>query len=145
MFLTKVENDINFFRGDLAVIKADGRLKTVSDADYESVVSNEKYAEIVDGNVVFTDNNAVSLSLVEDDFNLCKTEMLERIDHFLHEAQQKLARSEWSDMKTRMNNFRSALNSFDPSTVTYPVTTNFSRYWFDNQSVEPLPLCYFPH
>jgi len=143
-FITKVENDINFYRGDLAVIKADGRFKTISDSDYESLVIGEKKVELVNNSVVLSNSNSSLTSFSKADFDAVKSDISKEVDDFVVNANDKLSKSEWSNMKTRINNYKTALDNFDTSTLTYPQTSNFLKYWFDNQSVEPLPYCYFP-
>ena len=143
VFLAKEENHINFYRGDLAIIKSEGRLKEVSEEDYKSLVAGEKNAKLTDGNVVLSDQTE-SLNFSQSDFEVIKNFLLEDINRFIRRATAKLAKSEWSSLKTNLTEFQTALQNLDVSTISYPVSTSFYRYWYTNQATEPFALCYFP-
>ena len=113
----KEENDLKIHRGDIELIKADGRLKTISDDDYHSYIAREKTAILDDFDNI--------IQIYQD--NLQKTLTEKRL--FLNQA-------EHSGLKTRLEGLKSGLENVDKSGITFPITTTFARYWIDNESSE---------
>ena len=133
----KEKADFNLITGVLFHFEDKGLLKQVSREDYTSVVSREKEATLQDGNIILTVPEINSFSLTQEDFQRDKDLSIGYVDTFLKKHSKKLATSEFSSLNTRLNDFKTALTNLDLSTISYPVTTRFLRYWFDNQSVEP--------
>lgn len=137
--LAKEENDIALSRGDLAVIKSEGRLKTVSETDFKSLVTGEKEATLSDGNVVLSDvlSDGAIHNYSQTAFTAEKDLIKGMVDKFLVDKEHRLNLSEFSGLKTRLTAFQTALANFDDSSITFPVTTSFLRYWYDNETAEP--------
>lgn len=129
--------DFNLIRGDMSYLETDGLLKQVSRDDYKSVVSREKEATLQNGNVVLTDPESNPVSYNQEAFQAEIDLSISYLDKFMEKYSAKLATSEFSSLNTRLNNFKTALNDLDASSLTYPITTRLLKYWFDNQSVEP--------
>lgn len=134
--------DFNLIRGDIPYFENEGLLKQVSRDDYKSVVSREKIATLQDGNVVLTDPEPNPVSYNQEAFQAEIDLSILYVDNFMEHHSAKLATSEFSSLNTRLNNFKTALNDLDASSLTYPITSRFLRYWFDNQSVEPFSSRY---
>ena len=138
-YAAKEENDLKLFRGDIAEIKSSGRLKTISEADFHSFISNEKTARLDGENVVFEDvvddgNPVISLS--SDDFDVLKNLHLEAVKDLLESKGGRLNESAFSNLKTRLNAYKTGLENLDKSTYTLPSTTSFIRLIIDNEDFE---------
>jgi hypothetical protein len=133
----KEKADFNLITGVLSHYENNGLLKQVSRDNYISVVCREKDATLQDGNVVLSDPEAYSLSNTQEDFQRDKDLSIGYVNNFLQKHSVKLGTSEFSSLNTRLNDFKTALTNLDLSSLSYPITTRFLRYWFDNQSVEP--------
>jgi len=133
----KEENDLKIHRGDIELIKADGRLKTISDDDYHSYIAREKTA-ILDGeNVVFEDvPNPTPDNHSSDDFDNIIQIYQDNLQKTLTEKRLFLNQAEHSSLKTRLEGLKSGLENVDKSGITFPITTTFARYWIDNESSE---------
>ena len=137
-YIAKNESDLKIHRGDLEIIKADGRLKTISDADYDSYLCGEKSARLDGDNVVFEDvlnvddpNHEVTSEEFDyaiDSYLTMVTNTLENNDH--------LRKEEHANLKTRLEDFKSALENIDKSALSFPLSSSFRRWWTDNQSSE---------
>jgi hypothetical protein len=142
----KEKNDLNLVRGDVAHHESLGLVKEVSRDEYKSVVCAEKQAALQDGNVVFTEPEAVNADdLIDNTQEIYQNTIdshLSKVDNFMTKHAVKLANAEHSSLNTRLNEYKTALTNLDASTVSYSKTTNFLRYWFDNQSVEPFSNSY---
>jgi len=135
----KEENDIKIHRGDLEVIKADGRCKTISDDDYHSYVCREKEATLDGDNVVFTDvpaDGSQADNHSSDDFDNINQTYLDLVKKTLSNKSIELNQAEHSGLKTRLEGLKSGLENVDKSGITFPLTTSFARYWIDNESSE---------
>ena len=47
-----------------------------------------------------------------------------------------LKKAENAGLKTRLEGLQTALKNVDKSSITFPLTTSFARYWIDNESSE---------
>ena len=140
--IAKEENDFNLTRGNLDHYKGLGKLKTVSADDYKAIVAGEKKATLTDDNVVLTDVADRVFSYDQEGFQIAVDEQLQLVNNFLEQWAGKLDTSDFSGLKTRINNYKSALENINISSLNYPITTDFFRYWYDNQSTEPFPSGY---
>lgn len=138
----KEENDFNLMRGDLSHYKNLGKLKTVSEDNYKAIVAGEKKAALTDGNVVLTDVSDRTFSYDQTGFQSAVDEQLELVNNFLERWSAKLDTSNFSGLKTRINSYKTALTNLDVSSLSLPITTDFFRYWYDNQSSEPFSSDY---
>lgn len=142
----KEKNDLNLVRGDVAHYESLGLIKEVSRDEYKSVVCAEKQVTLQDGNVVFIEPEAVNADdLIENTQEIYQGAIdthLSKVNNFMTKHAVKLANAEHSSLNTRLNEYKTALTNLDASTVNYSKTTNFLRYWFDNQSVEPFSNSY---
>ena len=137
------ENDLKLHRGDFDFIKADGRLKTVSDDDFNSYICGEKLASLDGDNVVISDKLLHPETAATDGENLTsemfendKNDYIKKLNKFLAHHGAKLSRPEFSDLNTRLEAFKTALENVDSSSIYFPLNVNFERYWIDNESVE---------
>jgi hypothetical protein len=140
--IAKEENDFNIMRGNLSHYKDLGKLKTVSEDNYKAIVAGEKKAVLTDGNVVLTDITDSTFQYDQESFQLAVDKQLELINEFLENWSSKLDTSNFSGLKTRINNYKTALTNLDVSSLSFPITTDFFRYWYDNQSSEPFSSDY---
>jgi len=143
----KEKEDLNLIRGDVAHFESKGLIKEVSREDYKTVVCREKEAKLQDGNLVIeqdaeVDNHYQPVSMTQEIFQEDVNRSIEFITNFMNRHAVKLATSEFSSLNTRLNNFKTALENLDLSSITFPVTTRLLRYWFDNQSTEPFTIRY---
>ena len=131
-YIAKNESDLKIHRGDLEIIKADGRLKTISDSDYDSYLCGEKSARLDGDNVVFEDPNhevtSEEFDYAIDSYLTMVTNTLKNNDH--------LRKEEHANLKTRLETFKSALENIDKSALSFPLSGSFRRWWTDNQSSE---------
>ena len=137
----KHKEDLNLIRGDIAHYESNGLLKEVSDDDYKEVACNEKSAVLQDGNIVYGDSTSSIAESVDDMPEIFETEkniIINMITKFKEKHSVRLALSEFSDLNTRIDNYKTALENLNPSSMTFTATTSFLRHWFDNQSVEPI-------
>ena len=133
----KEENDLKIHRGDLELVKADGRLKTISVDDYHSYVSREKEARLDGENVVFEDvPNASPENHSSNDFDNIVQMYQDKLQKMFIEKHVVLKKAENAGLKTRLEDLKSALQNVDKSGITFPLTTSFARYWIDNESSE---------
>lgn len=88
------------------------------------------------------DNHYQPVSMTQEIFQEDVNRSIEFITNFMNRHAVKLATSEFSSLNTRLNNFKTALENLDLSSITFPVTTRLLRYWFDNQSTEPFTIRY---
>lgn len=137
------ENDLKLHRGDFDFIKADGRLKTVSDDDFNSYICGEKLASLDGDNVVISDQLIHPETAATDGENLTsemfendKNHYIKQLNKFLDHHSAKLSRPEFSDLNTRLQAFKTALENVDSSSISFPLNVNFERYWINNESVE---------
>jgi|TARA_X000000950_G_C13742592_1_gene589198 hypothetical protein len=136
------ENDLKLLRGDFDIIKADGRLKTVSDDDFNSYICGEKFASLDGDNVVLEaplvhpGSGDDVLSCSSEDFTKEKNQLIENITKFLSRHTAKLNSAEFSSIKTRIEAYKTALENVDLSSVTFPQSVNFMRHYINNESVE---------
>tara|TARA_R100000329_G_C7557665_1_gene197175 strand:- start:169 stop:654 length:486 start_codon:yes stop_codon:yes gene_type:complete len=139
-YAAKEENDLNLHRGDIAEIKSNGRLKTISEAEFHSFISNEKTARLDGENVVFEDPIVSDIdpviSLSSDDFDMLKNLHLEAVKNLLESKGGRLNESAFSNLKTRLNAYKTGLENLDKSTYTLPSTTSFIRLIIDNEDFE---------
>jgi hypothetical protein len=133
----KEKADLNFITGALSHYENAGLLKQVSRDDYISVVCIEKEAKLQDGNVVLSDIEAQTISNTQEELQKDKDTILGYVNNFLEKHSVKLGTAEFSSLNTRLNDYKTALTNLDLSSLSYPITTTFIRYWFNNQSVEP--------
>lgn len=143
----KEENDLKLHRGDLDVIKASGRLKTISTDDFNSYIAFEKTARLDGSNVVFENvlvhSAADNPSMSSDEFDECKNDLLERIENILEKQGGRLNESAFSGLKTRIETLKSGLENVDKSSITFPINSSFTRYWIDNESSEAFDTAFF--
>lgn len=140
----KEENDLKIHRGDLDVIKAAGRCKTISTDDYNSYIALEKTARLDGSTVVFENpvlhQEADKGTIPSDVFDVIKDDYLEKVNHILESKGSKLNESAFSGLKTRLEGFKTGLENVDKSSITFPINTSFIRYWIDNESSEPFDI-----
>ena len=143
VYIAKEESDLKLHRGDLEDIKADGRLKTISQDEYNSLLTKEKTAQLVGDSVVLEDvenhdgnDGTVSISMSSDDFDSMKNMYLEKVSNILDSKDSDLKREGLDSLKTRLQAFKSGLMNVDKSSITFPLTVNFAKYWVDNESSE---------
>ena len=134
---SKEENDLKIHRGDLEQIKADGRLKTISDDDYNSYITREKTARLDGENVVFEDvPNPASENHSSSDFDTMLQMHQDILQKMLLNKYSDLKKAENAGLKTRLEGLQTGLKNVDKSSITFPLTTSFARYWIDNESSE---------
>ncbi len=144
------ENDLKLLRGDFDIVKADGRLKTVSDDDFNSYICGEKFASLDGDNVVFN-SSLIHPETAADDVTICSSEdftkeknkYVEDITKFLIKHTARLNLAEFSSIKTRIEAYKTALENVDLSSVTFPQSVNFMRYYINNESVESFHKDFF--
>ena len=139
VYIAKEESDLKLHRGDLEEIKADGRLKTISESDYHSLLAHEKYAELDGDNVVVQDepnHDGDVISVSEDDFDSLVNYYIEKVSNILDSKASDLQREGLDSLKTRLQGFKSGLMNVDKSNITFPLAVSFERYWIDNESSE---------
>ena len=139
---TKEKNDFRLVRPDIDFFDGKGLVKEVSREDYISVVSKLKEAKLQDGNITYEVVEDPAPSFVKENFDSLKTLYIESVDKTMQKHSAKLATDEFSSLNTRLNDFKTALNNFDTATISYPVTTSFLAYWFENESAEPFSRQY---
>ena len=106
--------------------KPQGCLFTISDADFEALNLNAKQFEsITDGAVVLSDVTYESVS--ESDMESTKTVAIGAIDKALSTCDF----SNNSTFETAINNYKTALNNWDLSTVTFPVSKSLEKAFED--------------
>tara|TARA_R100001460_G_scaffold69183_1_gene109750 strand:+ start:2607 stop:3092 length:486 start_codon:yes stop_codon:yes gene_type:complete len=137
--LLKEENDLRIHRGDVDIIKSQGRLHSISDEDYHSLMCYEKEGSLNDeGNLVIVDYvRPTPDSRTEEEFNFEKNYLLEQVNKTLEVRATELNKPEQANLKTRLENFKANLENHDSSSMSFPVNSSFLRYWIDNESVEP--------
>ena len=134
---SKEENDLKIHRGDLEQIKADGRLKTISDDDYNSYITREKTARLDGENVVFEDvPNPAPENHSSSDFDTMLQMHQDILQKMLLNKYSDLKKAENAGLKTRLEGLQTGLKNADKSSITFPLTTSFARYWIDNESSE---------
>jgi hypothetical protein len=136
----KHKEDLGVIRGDVADYESKGLLKEVSLEDYQSVVCREKSAELQDGNIVYGTNEADLAGPVEytkERFREEVTMSINYVTQFMTRHKQRLELPEFAATKTRLNDFKTALENVNYESIGYPVTSRLLRYWFDNETVEP--------
>jgi hypothetical protein len=140
MITGKEVNDFSLLRGDVSHYESLGKVKEVSQDDLRSIVCLEKTATLVDGNVVLSDLDNGGWSQSQEEFEKVKNKSLARVNEVLEEG--RLQQDNFSSLKTRMQTYKTDLENLDVSSITFPVTTSFHRWWYSNMSSEPFTLLY---
>lgn len=106
--------------------KPQGLVHTISDDDFNALNLNTKtFVSITDGAPVLENNTFVNCN--QDDLIFVRQEINNTID-------RALAIGDFSNnsaFETAINNYKTALNNWDLSTVTYPVQTSIEKAFED--------------
>jgi hypothetical protein len=51
--------------------------------------------------------------------------------------------ADFSSLKAKIETFKTELEAVDVSAITFPITSNFYRYWYDNKTSEPIHISFF--
>lgn len=141
----KHKEDLGVTRGYVADYESRGLLKEVPVNDYQEVVCREKSARLQDGNIVYETNEvdiAGAIEFTQELFQEEITNQISLITNFMSKYNRRLSQPEFAATQTRLNDFKTALENFDYSSISYPTTTRLLRYWFDNQTTEPFTSRY---
>tara|TARA_R100001591_G_scaffold101702_1_gene108496 strand:- start:2640 stop:3134 length:495 start_codon:yes stop_codon:yes gene_type:complete len=147
----KNDNDLYVNRGDIdSVYKANNLVRTVSDEDYRAVINLRRDAELVDGNIVYTDipwgpggTDLTEETIRKEEYAEIKEDVINRCTHFLEIHQEKLATEQFTDLRERLEAYLAAVEALDLDTLTFPTQQRWCEYWEDNQSTEFFPRRYF--
>lgn len=112
---------------------------TISDADFNSLMSEKKIVDSITSNsVTFVDQDhknihdsetKVDISLTQDNIeNMIKTD-LELVKGFLKNVNGRSHRQHWV---SRYEAYKTTLEEFDASTLTYPTNKNIYEIFHDN-------------
>ena len=145
--ITNKQKSISFISKDLIQLQGqypgyqtyengiEGHLITISDADFTSVVANEKY-------ITVNEDLSVTLNDIIYDANrvlgfASKQELDNHINFFKERLKEVIERRiSPSSYKDELIAYKALLENFDTSSISYPLTMTFERYLINqNQPV----------
>ena len=145
--ITNKQKSISFISKDLTQLQGqypgyqtyengiEGHLITISDADFTSVVANEKY-------ITVNEDLSVTLNDIIYDANrvlgfASKQELDNHINFFKERLKEVIERRiSPSSYKDELIAYKALLENFDTSSISYPLTMTFERYLINqNQPV----------
>ena len=145
--ITNKQKSISFISKDLIQLQGqysgyqtyengiEGHLITISDADFTSIVANEKY-------ITVNEDLSVTLNDIIYDANrvlgfASKQELDNHINFFKERLKEVIERRiSPSSYKDELIAYKALLENFDTSSISYPLTMTFERYLINqNQPV----------
>lgn len=146
--VTNKEKSISFFSKNLEQLSGQypgyeiyengiaGHLITISDADFNLLISHQKEATVnSDLSVTFADKviGFSSKEQLDSYISLIK----ERINNSIHQRESD------STYKNELETYKTLLENLNTSSITYPLNTSLEKYLIDqgNTILNPLQIC----
>ena len=148
--VTNLEKSISFISKDLEQAKAQyngieiyqnglaGHFITISDADFNTLLSNEKIAVV---------NSDLSVTLRDRaDGEILDFSSKEKLDVYISSLKERISdimkRKKEGLFKNELSAYKTLLENLDTSSITYPLNTTLEKYLIDqgNTVLHPLQI-----
>jgi len=127
--LYKISTDAD--KASMGINDNDYTVKVISDSDFQSVRNNTKVAVLSGDTVSYTDFDTSFLNA--EDLTMYLNQVKSTIDSFIQGRPS-------NSMITELTNYRDYIDSFDVSSLTYPIDKSWEKYCEDNSITYYHPL-----